>query len=83
MPGGTARCTGPVPPVQCSPSQAGPRCRASAELPIRIGRIVLDVRCMFVDNPRTPLVLGRADFLDRFVLTIDQPRRRIILEEVE
>ena len=46
-------------------------------LPIRIGGSELTVRCLFVDNPRTPLLLGRADFLDRFVLTVDQPGRRI------
>ena len=48
-------------------------------LPIRVGSVDLTVRCLFVDNPRTPFVLGRADFLDRFVVTIDQPRRKIIL----
>jgi hypothetical protein len=37
---------------------------------------------MFVDSDRVPLVLGRADFLDRFVLTFDQPGRRIILTPV-
>jgi hypothetical protein len=51
-------------------------------LPIRIGSVDLSVRCLFVANPRTPLILGRADFLDRFVLTIDQPGRKIILDPV-
>ena len=51
-------------------------------LPIRIAVVELTVRCLFVNNPRTPLILGRADFLDRFVLTVDQPGRRISLAEV-
>jgi len=40
------------------------------------------VRCLFVDAPRVPFILGRADFLDRFVLTIDPAQRRIILTEL-
>jgi hypothetical protein len=40
------------------------------------------VRCLFVDAPRAPFILGRADFLDRFVLTIDPAQRRIILTEL-
>jgi len=51
-------------------------------LPLRIVSVELTVRCLFVDNPRTPFILGRADFLDRFILTLDQPGRRIILHEV-
>jgi hypothetical protein len=51
-------------------------------LPIRIGESELVVRCRFAANSRTPFLLGRADFLDRFVLTIDLPRQRIILMDV-
>lgn len=49
-------------------------------LPIRIGAVELAVRCIFVEGTDTLFTLGRADLLDRFVLTIDQPRGRIILE---
>lgn len=52
-------------------------------LPIAIGGRRLAVRCFFSDGPRSPLLLGRADFLDTFVLTIDQSRRRILLDEVD
>ena len=51
-------------------------------LPIRIGSVDLSVRCLLVANPRTPLILGSVDFLDRFVLTIDQPQRKILLDPV-
>lgn len=59
-------------------------------LPVRIGRLPilvsqrrLTIQCFFVDSRRLLLLLGRTDFLDRFVFTIDQPRRRIILDEVD
>ena len=52
-------------------------------LPIRLGGIRLDVRCFFVDSPTALSVLGRADFLDRFILTIDQPHARITLQVVD
>ena len=51
-------------------------------LQIRIGTIDLAIRCLFVDGPRVPFILGRADFLDRFVLIVDTPGDRIILEDV-
>jgi predicted aspartyl protease len=53
------------------------------QMPLRIRGIDLSVRCLFLGMPNTDFILGRADFLDRFVLTIDQPRRRIILDEVD
>jgi hypothetical protein len=43
---------------------------------------MLAVRCLFVDRPNAMVILGRTDFLDRFVLTIDQPRRRLVLSDV-
>lgn len=61
--------------------QGGVRARLG-HLPIRFGSIELTVRCLFVDARKSLFILGRADFLDRFVLTIDQPRQRIILTEV-
>jgi hypothetical protein len=51
-------------------------------LRLRTGPVALTVRCLFADTPVAPLILGRADFLDRFVLTYDQPGRRIVLTEV-
>jgi predicted aspartyl protease len=50
-------------------------------LPIQLGNIDLTVRCLFVDSPKSLFILGRADFLDRFVLTIDHHQQRIILTE--
>lgn len=50
-------------------------------LPVRIGEVALTLRCLFIDGSSAPFILGRADFLDRFVLTIDQPHRRITLAE--
>lgn len=50
-------------------------------LPIRLGRVELSVRCLFVDT-RIAFILGRADFLDRFVLTIDHAQHRIVLAEI-
>jgi hypothetical protein len=50
-------------------------------LPLRVQDRELTVRCLFLDSDECPLVLGWADFLDRFVLTIDPLRRRIILED--
>src|SRR5207249_8661988 len=46
-------------------------------LPIRIGGHALGIRCVFMDVPNAPLALGRTDFLDHFVVTIDQPGRKI------
>jgi hypothetical protein len=51
-------------------------------LPLRIGDVDLTVRCLFVDSPHAMFILGRADFLDRFILTVNQPGRRIILDPV-
>jgi predicted aspartyl protease len=51
-------------------------------LPIRIGDAELPVRCMFVDRPDAPLVLGRGDVLERFVITFDAGRQRITFEEI-
>jgi hypothetical protein len=61
--------------------QRGVRARLGP-LPLRLGHIRLTVRCLFVDGPRVPFILGRADFLDRFVLTIDPAQRRSILTEL-
>ena len=60
--------------------QRGVRARLG-QLPIRLGSTELSVRCLFVDAPKALFILGRADFLDRFVLTIDQAQQRIVLTE--
>jgi len=52
-------------------------------LPIRLAGRDIEVRCFFLDEPAKLFILGRADFLDHFVLTIDQPRRRIALDPVD
>jgi hypothetical protein len=44
-----------------------------------VGNIELTVRCLFVDGPKSLFILGRADFLDRFVLTIDHAQQKIVL----
>jgi len=51
------------------------------QLPIRIGGLDFTVRCLFVGIQKPLFLLGRADFLDRFVLTIDQRQDKIILTE--
>lgn len=48
---------------------------------IRLAHIDLTVRCLFLDTQKALFILGRADFLDRFALTIDQLQQRIILVE--
>ena len=51
-------------------------------LPLRIGGIELSVRCLFLDQPKAPLILGCADVLDHFALTIDAGQGKIILTEI-
>jgi hypothetical protein len=48
-------------------------------LPLGIGDVSLTVRSLFVQRTDMPPILGRADFLDRFVLTIDAHAGRITL----
>jgi hypothetical protein len=50
-------------------------------LPLRIGDVELRVRCLFMDIESDAFILGRADFLERFALTIDARAGRIILTE--
>ena len=61
--------------------QGGVRARLGL-LPIRLGDVALSVRCLLVDTAKALFLLGRADFLDRFVLTVDQGQRKIVLVEV-
>jgi hypothetical protein len=51
-------------------------------LPLYSVDIALTVRCLFVGAPRVPFILGRADFLDPFVLTMGPAQHRIILTEL-
>jgi predicted aspartyl protease len=51
-------------------------------LPIRIGPVELRVRCLFVDAAGAPLLLGRADLLERFKVTIDAAQSKITLEAI-
>lgn len=51
-------------------------------LPIRIGQTDLSVRCLFLDQPVAPFILGCADVLDRFALTIDAGQGKIIFTEI-
>jgi hypothetical protein len=51
-------------------------------LSIRLGEIELSVRCLFLDQPDGPLVLGCVDVLDRFALTIDAGVGKIIFTEI-
>jgi predicted aspartyl protease len=52
------------------------------QLPIRVGAWTCTVRCLFMDTPSAPFILGRADFLDRLILTIDPARQRIVLTDL-
>lgn len=61
--------------------QGGVRARVG-QLPIRVGSLTCTVRCLFMDTPRAPFILGRVDFLDRLILTIDPARQLIVLTEL-
>jgi predicted aspartyl protease len=52
------------------------------DLPLRIGHVELSVRCLFLDQPVAPFILGCADVLDRFALAIDASQGKIILTEI-
>ena len=51
-------------------------------LPIRLGYVELTVRCLFLDQPVAPFILGCTDVLDRFVLTIDAGQSKIVFTEI-
>jgi hypothetical protein len=51
-------------------------------LPLRLGGLDLSVRCLFLDQPDAPYVLGCAEVLDRFTVTIDAGQPKIILTEI-
>jgi predicted aspartyl protease len=68
-----------VPTVGVGPGRLSARLGA---ITIRIGEVELSVRCLFMDHGLKPYILGRADVLDRFVLTIDAGRGTIALTEI-
>ena len=53
-------------------------------LPIHLDGVDVALRCVFVDTPpaNAPFILGRTDFLDRFVLTLDATRGRITITAI-
>ncbi len=51
-------------------------------LPIRLGAVELTIRCLFLDHQLAPFILGCADVLDRFALTIDADQGKIIFNEL-
>lgn len=57
------------------PAKIGP-------LSIRLSGIELTVRCLFLDQRDAPYILGCADVLDRFALTIDAGQRKIVFTEI-
>jgi predicted aspartyl protease len=52
------------------------------DLPIRLGQTELAVRCLFLDQPLAPFILGCTDVLDRFALTIDAGQNKIVFTEI-
>jgi len=60
--------------------QGGVKARLG-NMPLRIGSTELTVRCLFLETRKALFILGRADFLDRFALTIDQRQQKSILAE--
>ena len=61
--------------------QRGVRARVG-QLPMRVGSLTCTVRCLCMDTPSAPFILGWADFLDRLILTIDPARQRIVLTDL-
>ena len=57
------------------PARLGP-------LRLRLGGIELTVRCLFANVPSALFILGRADFLDRFRLTVDTHQSLITLTDL-
>jgi hypothetical protein len=51
-------------------------------LPLRVGDVEFSVRCTFIDAISPVPLLGCADFLDRFALTIDARAQRITLTDL-
>jgi predicted aspartyl protease len=51
-------------------------------LPIRLGQVELTVRCLFLDQPVAPFILGCTDVLDRFALTIDAGQSKVVFTEI-
>jgi predicted aspartyl protease len=67
------------PPAQMVGVGQGGGATRVGPLMVQVGPWTFTMRCLFVEGPRAPFMLGRADFLDRLVLTIDPTQRRIVL----
>lgn len=70
LPGANVSGVGPG----AMPARLGP-------LALRIGSVELTVRRLFADVPAALFILGRADFLDRFRLSVDTRLSRITLSD--
>ena len=68
-----------LPPAQVVGVGPGGVSTRVGPLTVQVGPWTFTMRCMFVEGPRVPFLLGRADFLDRLILTIDPAQRRIVL----
>jgi predicted aspartyl protease len=68
-----------LPPAQVVGVGQGGVSTRVGPLTVQVGPWTFTMRCMFVEGPRVPFILGRADFLDRLILTIDPAQRRIVL----
>ena len=68
-----------LPPAQVVGMGQGGVSTRVGPLTVQVGPWTFTMRCMFVEGPRVPFILGRADFLDRLIVTIDPAQRRIVL----
>jgi len=51
----------------------------ASRITARIGRTVLTLPCLFSENERSPFILGRMGLFDRFSITFDNRRKKIVL----
>ena len=54
-----------------------------AEITLMIGDSQVQVPCIFSHEEGTPFLLGRMGFFQRFNITFDNRRKKIVLEEIE
>lgn len=54
----------------------------AGKIPVKIGRQVLKIRCLFSKNEACPYILGRADIFDHFNIFFDNKRKRIVLTKI-
>jgi predicted aspartyl protease len=53
-----------------------------SEITVEIGGSELPLPCLFSSIERTPYLLGRMGFFQRFNITFDNARKKIILEDI-